>query len=309
MTSLRASVRCATLAASSHNTQPWTFALGDRAVTVFPDFTRRTPVVDPDDHHLFVSLGCATENLVHAALARGWQAAVATAADRIDVTFEETRAVTTPLAAAIDARQCSRSIYDGHALSAAELRLLTQAGSSDTVDVHLFTAKPQMETILDYVTRGNVAQIGDPAFVRELQQWIRFNRSEAARTQDGLFSRSMGNPTIPRWLGRRLLPLLLTAASENDKTAAQIRSSAGVGVFVARQDDRIHWCHVGRAYERFAASDGVGNTQRLRQPAGRSARTAGAVRSLARHRRPAARSRGAVRTRARHAEVVASVGR
>ena len=32
---------------------------------------RRTLVVDPDDHYLFVSLGCVTENLVHAALANG----------------------------------------------------------------------------------------------------------------------------------------------------------------------------------------------------------------------------------------------
>ncbi len=66
---LRDLVRQATLAASSHNTQPWKFALAERSITILPDFTRRTPIVDPDDHHLFVSLGCATENLVHAARA------------------------------------------------------------------------------------------------------------------------------------------------------------------------------------------------------------------------------------------------
>ena len=36
------------------------------------DFSRRTPVVDPDDHHLFVSLGCATETLLQAGLGYGW---------------------------------------------------------------------------------------------------------------------------------------------------------------------------------------------------------------------------------------------
>ena len=61
----------ATLAPSSHNTQCWRFALEDAAITILPDPSRRCPAVDPDDHHVYVSLGCATENLVQAALAHG----------------------------------------------------------------------------------------------------------------------------------------------------------------------------------------------------------------------------------------------
>lgn len=57
-------VRYATLAPSSHNTQCWKFALDDKGVTILPDVSRRCPAVDPDDHHLFVSLGCAAENLI-----------------------------------------------------------------------------------------------------------------------------------------------------------------------------------------------------------------------------------------------------
>jgi hypothetical protein len=68
---LRELVRYATLAPSSHNTQCWTFRLQERLITIESDSSRRCPVVDPDDHHMFVSLGCATENLAHAALANG----------------------------------------------------------------------------------------------------------------------------------------------------------------------------------------------------------------------------------------------
>src|SRR5450830_533435 len=70
---LRELVRLATLAPSSHNTQCWHFQLQDRALAITPDLSRRCAVVDPDDHHLYVSLGCATENLAHAALAAGLQ--------------------------------------------------------------------------------------------------------------------------------------------------------------------------------------------------------------------------------------------
>ena len=55
-------VRFATLAANSHNTQPWKFSIKDSSISIAPDYARRCPIVDPDDHHLFVSLGCATEN-------------------------------------------------------------------------------------------------------------------------------------------------------------------------------------------------------------------------------------------------------
>jgi len=64
-------IRYATLAANGHNTQPWCFRLNDRAIDLLADLARRTPAVDPDDHHLFVSLGCAAENLAIAAQATG----------------------------------------------------------------------------------------------------------------------------------------------------------------------------------------------------------------------------------------------
>jgi hypothetical protein len=64
-------IRYATLAPNGHNAQPWRFSTAPGLITIQPDFTRRTPVVDPDDHHLFVSLGCAAENLALASAARG----------------------------------------------------------------------------------------------------------------------------------------------------------------------------------------------------------------------------------------------
>lgn len=64
---LREIVRLATLAPSSHNTQPWRFhAEGDR-VEVFADFGRWLRVADDDRRELYLSVGCALENLLVAA--------------------------------------------------------------------------------------------------------------------------------------------------------------------------------------------------------------------------------------------------
>lgn len=52
----------ATLVANSHNSQPWRFSLSVQRNTVRPDLQRQCPVVDPDDHHLWASLGFGSVN-------------------------------------------------------------------------------------------------------------------------------------------------------------------------------------------------------------------------------------------------------
>ena len=105
-------VRMATLAANSHNTQPWKFRLDGETVAILPDFARRTAIVDPDDHHLFVSLGCATENLVIAGKALGRGSAVVIGAGvepQINISLSPAQPGRQELYQAIPQRQSTRS--------------------------------------------------------------------------------------------------------------------------------------------------------------------------------------------------------
>lgn len=247
-------VRYATLAPSSHNTQCWRFVADGQSITILPDLSRRCPVVDPDDHHLFVSLGCATENLVQAALALGLSSEVRFDAvrDAVEVALSPTPPFVTALFKAVVARQSTRGDYDGHPLSPQELGVLERAGSNDRVRTLIITEKPALERVLDLVVQGNTAQLKDKAFIRELKSWIRFSAADAVARGDGLFSASSGNPAVPSWLGRTLFDFVVTPASENEKYTRQLRSSAGVAVFVAAREDKAHWVEVGRSFERFA---------------------------------------------------------
>lgn len=253
---LKQLVSCATLAPSSHNTQCWKFRLEDGAISILPDFSRRCPVVDPDYHHLFASLGCAAENLIIAAQAHGLSGRFtfdASGDGAVKISLEPApAAVLTPLFEAIPHRQCTRAEYDGTALSPEEIKLLETTGEGDGVRVLMLTERAEIETVLDYVLQGNTAQMANNAFMDELKSWIRFNDNEATRTGDGLSGRTTGYPSIPSWLGRLLFKLLCRAEPENDKYARYIRSSAGIAVFVSDVNDRAHWVEVGRCYERFA---------------------------------------------------------
>ena len=252
---LRECARYATLAPSSHNTQCWKIGLGAQSVAILPDYERRCPIVDPDDHHLFVSLGCAAENFVQAAAAMGFRGDAvfnAGTTESLAISLERTPAIRTPLFEAIPHRQSTRGEYDGKPLSTVDLQLLETAGSGSGVRVHLRTDRKGMENVLDFVVQGNTAQMRDPAFVRELKHWLRFNGGQAARLGDGLFAGSSGNPSAPDWLGPLMFDLFFTETAENDKYARHVRSSAGIAVFVSDASDKQHWIETGRAFQRFA---------------------------------------------------------
>ena len=255
-TDYRALVRDASLAASSHNTQPWKFTTDGERIVILPDFTRRCPVVDPDDHHLFVSLGCAAENLLVGAEARGLHGHLVVdeslGGATVAIALDKATDCRSPLSAAITSRQCTRAEYDGQPVPTRELTRLAEAGTGRGGGVLLLTDKARMEKIAEYVAQGNVAQLGDRRFTNELTAWIRFNRHEAMRTRDGLFARSTGNPEVPRWFGKAFMRIAVSAQRQNAKDIAHIRSSAGIAVFFSERDDKAHWIDAGRRYERFA---------------------------------------------------------
>jgi hypothetical protein len=248
-------VRLATLAASSHNTQPWTFRLEDKAVTVLPDFSRRCPVVDPDDGHLYKSLGCAAENVVHAAAAQGHVTQVAfdreESAIRVSLAGSPS-AKAGDLFYAIPRRQCTKLPYDGRSIGANERDLLQRAGSGDGIRVLLIDDARTREAIVEYVREGDLTQLNDPAFRKELMTWLRFNDASAVRTSEGLALRTMGRPSAPDWLAKLIMRFALTGKAQAQADATHIRSSALIAVFVAGDDTPKAWVETGRAYERFA---------------------------------------------------------
>jgi nitroreductase len=258
---LRDYVRFGTLASNSHNTQPWKFRLGADTIDILPDFSRRTPIVDPDDHHLYVTLGCAAQNVVIAANASRRPAELSIATDACQGTAIQVllgkglgmgHSPDADLCSAIPVRQSTRSEYDGQALSGPELRQLEKAAARPGVDVLVITERPRLEQALELIQKGNSAQMDSPAFVCELKKWIRYNPAAALTTGDGLLGKCSGNPSAPNWLGPMVFDLAFKKDAENKKYARQVRSSAGLAVFVAEKENPEGWIQVGLSFERFA---------------------------------------------------------
>ncbi|MFM8747663.1 MAG: Acg family FMN-binding oxidoreductase [Aestuariivirga sp.] len=247
-------VHYASLAANSHNAQAWRFAPTGGGVAILPDMTRALPVADPDHHHLFASLGCAAENLMLAAAAAGRSSALAYRPEeggRIEIALGQ-NGEAGPLFEAILERQSTRSTYDGRPVPTADLAALEAAARVDGAEAMLITDAASIARVLDLILAANAVQVADPAFAAELKSWLRFNARAAIETGDGLYAACAGNPPLPSFLGGFIFNRLFTVASENDRYAKQVRSSAGLAVIHSAQDDPRHWVQAGRSCQRFA---------------------------------------------------------
>lgn len=250
---LRQIVRYATLAANGHNTQPWKFAIRESGIEIYPDYSRRLAAVDPNDRELWISLGCALENLLLAARAAGYAPEVTYpgSTDVIRVQLTSDTPHVSPLFEAIPLRQNVRSEYDGHAVKSSDLDQMQTISLEPSVSLRFATNPTDLALTLDYVQQGNLKQYADRAFRDELIQWLRFTKKEALASLDGLYTRCSGNPEIPRWLGQMFVSGT-QPQQQADIDAKKLRSSAGAVVVVSQSDDKDAWVRVGQVYERLA---------------------------------------------------------
>jgi hypothetical protein len=249
---MREIVRYATLAANGHNTQPWKFAIKETAIEIHPDHARRLAVVDPNDRELWISLGCALENLLIAARAAGYAPEVTypDSTDFIHVRLTADTPQASPLFDAIPLRQNVRSEYDGQPVSVAILDQLA-VSLEPGVALHFMTSPSRLEMALEYVNQGNLSQYANQAFVEELIHWLRFTKKEALASLDGLYTRCSGNPEVPRWLGQMFVSGT-KPQQQADIDARKLRSSSGAVVIASEADDKTAWVRTGQVYERLA---------------------------------------------------------
>lgn len=250
-------IRLATLAASSHNTQPWKFTTGGEGIQIHPDYSRRLPVVDPQDRELWISLGCALENLLIAAGSHGYSCDVdyPEKDDWINVHFTGGKSgnlVKNELYDAIFQRQNTRSEYIGRygmvdPSGDFPIPLISEPG----IILRYITGKTELNTLCDLVKRGTLAQYSNKAFLDELNHWLRFNKKEALSSMDGLYSRCSGNPEVPRFIGQWFVSTT-DPVKQAEADIRKLQSSEGVLVIASDGESFSDWIRSGQVYERWA---------------------------------------------------------
>jgi len=267
-------VRHAIMAPSGHNTQPWKFSVKKDCIRIFPDFTRALPVVDPDNRELYISLGCALENLVIAAKHAGYDPEVtyfqASEPDEcLLVTLKHSNVTEdNNLFQAISRRHTNRREYNKQRIPSADLKKIESVPTEEGVTSMVLTEPGAIKEIIELVREGNMIQMNDDAFMDEITSWIRFSDSEAELHLDGLTSRAMGRSPAPGWLGRMFMRIFVGAKSQSKTDEKNIQSSSALMVVISVKNDKKSWIAVGRSFERIALTLTTSNIEsaHLNQP-------------------------------------------
>lgn len=249
-------VRSAAKAPSGHNTQPWKFSLNNDMITISPDFSRALPVVDPDRHALYISLGCACENAVTAAENFGLNCVVkiTTESDAALIRLELTQSKfegSHQLYSAIGRRQVSRCAYSSTQPAPQELRQLVEAISGDGVYYKLFVNEDEKKSLAPFVFEANAIAFSNRKQLDELIKWVRFSQKEAMSTGDGIYTATMGLPAMGRTIGSRIMKWFVTAKSEEKRWRKLLPYSAGFVLFMTDEHNPVGWINLGRAFQRF----------------------------------------------------------
>lgn len=251
-------VEFAVKAPSGHNTQPWKFKLEDSTITIFPDYQRALPIADPDNHELFISLGCALENLVIAATHFGFSSGIEMKMEDPFKEFIEIKLSpgivqnNDSLFKNIEIRQSTRNEYNKAVIPQADIDKLKKAAIQEQVLLRMFTKPDQIIPVVKLTKRATLLQLSNKEFVNELIHWVRFNKNAAKKSGDGLYSAAIGSPSVPEWLGKFFMKLILEPRREAGKSANLIINSSGILIFIAKGNTKESWVNLGRSFQRVA---------------------------------------------------------
>lgn len=272
---LRFALRCAVLAPSNHNAQPWRFIVGENAVLVCADRLRALAVSDPFDRELIIGCGAALFNLRVALSRLGLACSIAlfpAGADpdlvaEVRILPNGYRDETLPaLFDAIATRVTTRQPFDDKPVDPAIERALVAAGTAEGVDVACVSELVERERIALLVALADRQQFGDPRFRRELANWIHPRRRE-----DGMPAYATDMLPLLDFATPLAASVIRTFDLGGGMAATHHRLVVGSPLIVCLStgsDDREAWLAAGQALERVllvAAQSGL-TASYLNQP-------------------------------------------
>jgi nitroreductase len=240
-------LRYAILAPSVRNTQPWAFSVQENRVYLIADFRKAQPVADPDRRELYISIGCALENLLVAAERFGFGHGIAYFPERgapdlvATVTFEPGGTLSEARAGATLASILTRHNDDGVFRPAPvpewlQMRLLACCTEPD-LQILLTGDRPFRRWIDALTLEADRVAFADPGFRRELKYWI----------GQGVF----GSPPVREQLQRAASPHVDLAEHVARRDHAIVESAALLGLICTTGDGHLLHVRVGQLFERL----------------------------------------------------------
>jgi nitroreductase len=256
-------IRAAILATNPHNTQPWRFRVSPSALDLYADPTRNIGAMDPYRREQQIGLGCALENLLVAAQARGYDPRLTMSPDSANpeliahIDLGSGMETNLDLYEAIPKRHTHRAPFDtSRTLSQATLSELSHAVADlPEVGIVWITGATPKSQVGQLIVEGAQAIAADRQQSVDSFKWWRDSWSDIQQFKDGMTIDAAGLSPLVTALGKILPP---QGREQNDQAWIQqtrdnyVRTAGAFGIVVARNAaDRQQRINGGRLYQRL----------------------------------------------------------
>lgn len=239
-------IASASLAPSSHNTQPWRFAITENGLELYADFSRALPVNDADNRELHISCGCALYNL---------RVAAASMAIALQLELLPNRAKPALLAKAtlnpggkmedaslapwIARRHTYRDTFSDQAIENSTLHCLADAAATEHAHLHFITDQTSKSELTTLIQQADRALWANTAWRAELAQWMR--------------SKSQGEGLILPWWQRGISRFVIKHCNLGGlvagRSATLCQTSPVIALLTTNADTALDWLNAGQALQ------------------------------------------------------------
>lgn len=250
---LRFCLRYAILAPSSHNAQPWLFAVRPDKIELYADHSRSLHTTDPHDRQMIIGCGCALHHLRVAMMHFGIEPIVSVLPDDNDqdLLADITMGAESPanddndgLFEAIPKRRTNRQLFKDTPLPRGLEHELTQAVAAEGCWIHFCHDDIEREKIAGLIAAGDKIQWADKRFRLELAAWTHPSNTPS---NDGIPNSAMNAGDLLSVAG----PMVIRTFDLGDGQAAKdsdiARYSPGLVIIGSEHDSAAGWLQTGQA--------------------------------------------------------------
>ena len=247
----------AILAPSGHNSQPWAFKIENNSVLIFAESSRHLVKSDTNGRQLYISLGCAIENIVIAADYYGFSTAVTLLPDSKNqdlaarVTFSRASEKTSDkdhLIFSIPERFNNRSMYENRVQPKEVLNTISQLQTTN-LSINFFISE-QKNIAADVAIEAGITAMDNKDFREELSGYVKNNFTSS---KVGMPAFGMGIPTLVSLLVPTMIKRFNINRMKNKQDKALLKKFTPIiGVISTEGDVKPDWLNAGRIYERIA---------------------------------------------------------
>ena len=236
----------ARLAPSSHNSQPWSFKIGEDHLDIYADLKRKLKEGDKEGRMLFVSLGCLITNLKLAADHLGliydfdYLPGQLNLAARMNLGGEKERSG--KYFEAISEKRSTRNRYKDTPLAHSDLEGLKNLNQDKGLKIDFITDQNLKLRIAEISSRAMKEIMSKREFRRELASWLRNNLT---LKRDGMPGNGHGMSLIVSFIAPFILQRINVSEVEAKKEKMRIMNFPAVGIISSTQNNQIGWLKTG----------------------------------------------------------------